>query len=129
MSQVDAGASALVRDLKDRGLLDETLIIWMGEFGRTPRINRNAGRDHYAKAWTTMLMGGGVKGGQAVGATDGQGRTVTKRPISVKDFMATVCRLLGIDYRKEVTTPHGRPIRIVDKVERLIEEVVSKPSS
>ena len=57
MSQVDAGASALVRDLKDRGLLDDTLIVWMGEFGRTPRINSNAGRDHYAKAWTTMLQG------------------------------------------------------------------------
>ncbi len=129
MSQVDAGASALVRDLEERGLLDETLIIRMGEFGRTPRINSNAGRDHYAKAWTTLLMGGGVKGGQAIGATDGQGREVKDRPISVKDFMATVCRLLGIDYRKEITAPNGRPIRIVDKGERVVDEVISKPSS
>ncbi|MCH8147302.1 MAG: DUF1501 domain-containing protein [Planctomycetes bacterium] len=129
MSQVDAGASALVRDLETRGLLEDTLIIWMGEFGRTPTINSNAGRDHYAKAWTTMLMGGGVKGGQVVGATDSQGREVKDRPITVKDFMATICQLLGIDYRKEVTTPNGRPIRIVDKGERVVEEVVSKPTS
>lgn len=126
MTQVDQGMSALVRDLHDRGRLNETLIIWMGEFGRTPQINRNGGRDHYAKAWSTMLIGGGVKGGQVVGATDGQGRDVIDRPISVKDFMATICRLLRIDYSKEVTTPNGRPIRIVDKGERVIEEVVSE---
>jgi uncharacterized protein (DUF1501 family) len=125
MVQVDLGLSALIRDLHDRGRLDDTLIIWMGEFGRTPQINRNGGRDHYAKAWSTMLVGGGVKGGQAVGATDSQGREVTQHPISVKDFMATVCRLLGIDYGREVTTPNGRPIRIVDKGEQVIQEVVS----
>ena len=70
-----------------------------------------------------------MKGGQAIGATDGQGREVKDRPISVKDFMATVCRLLGIDYRKEITAPNGRPIRIVDKGERVVDEVNSKPSS
>ena len=128
MTQVDLGMSALVHDLHERGRLDNTLILWMGEFGRTPRINRNAGRDHYAKAWTTLLMGGGVKGGQVVGATDAQGQEVTDRPISVMDFMATVCRLLEIDYGKEITSPNGRPIRIVDKEEKVIREVLPASS-
>lgn len=123
MSQVDQGASALVRDLADRELLDETLIIWMGEFGRTPRINRNGGRDHYAKAWSTLLLGGGIRGSQVIGRTDNQGREVTNRAISVADFMASVCHILGIDHQKEITTPNGRPIRIVDKNERLISEL------
>ena len=83
MTQVDQGASALIRDLIDRGLLDDTLIIWMGEFGRTPRINRNAGRDHYAKAWSTRMIGGGIRGGQTVGATDWAAREVIDRPVSV----------------------------------------------
>jgi len=121
MTQVDRGASALVRDLHDRGLLDDTLIVWMGEFGRTPRVNRNGGRDHYAQAWSTLLLGGGLRGGQAIGRTDHEGREVTDRPISVVDFMATICRILGIDYQKEITTPNGRPIRIVDKNERPID--------
>ncbi|MBI1311088.1 DUF1501 domain-containing protein [bacterium] len=124
MTQVDQGLSALLSDLHDRSLLDDTLIVWMGEFGRTPRINRNGGRDHYAKAWTTLLAGGGVKGGQTVGATDRQGQEVTDRPISVQDFMATVCRLLEIDYGKEVIAPNGRPIRIVDKDEQVIRELL-----
>ena len=124
MTQVDQGASALVRDLADRGLLDDTLIIWMGEFGRTPRINRNGGRDHYAKAWSTLLLGGGIRGGKVIGRTDNEGREVTDRPISVADFMATVCRILGIDYKKEITTPNGRPIRIVDKNEQAIDELL-----
>lgn len=123
MTQVDQGASALVRDLADLGLLDDTLIIWMGEFGRTPRINRNGGRDHYAKAWTTLLLGGGIHGGQTIGSTDREGREVIERPTSVADFMATVCRILGIDYTKEITTPNGRPIRIVDKNEQPIDTV------
>jgi uncharacterized protein (DUF1501 family) len=122
--QVDQGTSALIGDLHDRGLLDDTLIVWMGEFGRTPRINTYGGRDHYAKAWTTALFGGGIRGGQAIGSTDGQGMEVRDRPISAADFFATICRLLGIDYRKEVIA-NGRPIRIVDKDERLIEELLS----
>jgi hypothetical protein len=124
MSQVDAGMSALVRDLADRGLLDTTLVIWMGEFGRTPRINTTGGRDHYAKAWSTVLFGGGLRGGQTIGATDGQGATVTERPIPVVDFLATVCKILGIDYTREVVAPGGRPIRIVDHDERLIAELL-----
>jgi uncharacterized protein (DUF1501 family) len=125
MEQVDLGMSTLIGDLHERGLLSETLVVWMGEFGRTPRVNRDGGRDHYARAWSTLVAGGGIKGGQAIGATDAQGAAVTDRPISVMDFMATLCRILGIDYQKETTTPNGRPIRIVDKGERLIEELLS----
>jgi len=124
MTQVDMGASALVGDLRSRGLLDTTLIIWMGEFGRTPRLNQAGGRDHYAKAWTTLLIGGGIRGGRVVGSTDAQGAEVTERPISTNDFMATVCSLLGIDFRKQVMTPGGRPIRMVEKGEQLIHELI-----
>jgi hypothetical protein len=123
MSQVDAGMSALVRDLADRGLLDSTLVIWMGEFGRTPHVNTTGGRDHYSKAWSSVLFGGGIRAGQTIGATDAHGATVTDRPISAIDFMATVCKLLGIDYTQEVVASN-RPIRIVDKDEQLITDLL-----
>ena len=123
MTQVDAGLSALLRDLADRGLLDSTLIVWMGEFGRTPRLSNVGGRDHYHHAWTTALFGGGIKGGQVIGRTDKDGSTVAERPIAVTDFMATICKILGINYDKMVTTPGGRPVRIVNKGEKVIEEL------
>jgi hypothetical protein len=123
MTEVDLGMSALIGDLKQRGLLDSTLIIWMGEFGRTPHISKG-GRDHYARAWSTLLAGGGIKGGQTIGKTDRDGATVTERPISVVDFMATVCQILGIDYTKKNTTPSGRPIRLVDRGANPIKELL-----
>src|SRR5207247_7192191 len=83
MTQVDDGLSALVTDLKQRGLLDSTLVIWMGEFGRTPRINNKGGRDHWSRAWSSVLVGGGIKGGQAIGTTDKNGAEVTDHPISI----------------------------------------------
>jgi uncharacterized protein (DUF1501 family) len=124
--QVDPAMSALIADLKERGLLDSTLIIWMGEFGRTPKINSRGaqpGRDHYPRAWSTVLFGGGIKGGQVVSKTDKEGATVVERPVSTIDFMATVCKVLGIDYTKKNHTPIGRPIRIVDKGEEPIKEL------
>jgi hypothetical protein len=117
-SQVDPAMSALTRDLKDRGLLDSTLIIWMGEFGRTPRINSRGalpGRDHYPKAWSSVMIGGGIRGGQVIGKTDADAGTVTERPVNTLDFMATVCRILGIDHDKQNQANNGRPIRIVDR--------------
>ena len=125
MSQVDAGMSSLVGDLAERGLLESTLVIWMGEFGRSPQVNNNGGRDHYAKAWSSVLFGGGIPGGQTVGQTDAHGAEVKVRPIAAADFMATVCRILGIDYTKEILAPNGRPIRIVDKDEQLIKELLA----
>ncbi len=117
-AQVDPAMSALTRDLRDRGLLDNTLIIWMGEFGRTPRINQRGaqpGRDHYPRAWSSVMIGGGIRGGQVIGRTDAEAATVTDRPVGTFDFMATVCRALGIDYNKQNHAPNGRPIRIVDR--------------
>lgn len=125
--QVDPAMATLLRDLKERGLLDTTLVIWMGEFGRTPRINARGaqpGRDHYPRAWTSILAGGGVKGGQVVGKTDKEGATVLERPISAIDFLATVCTILGINYNKQNTTPNNRPVRIVDKGAKLIQQVL-----
>jgi hypothetical protein len=125
--QVDPAMAALVRDLKERGLLDSTLVVWMGEFGRTPKINTRGnkpGRDHYPRAWTSVLLGGGIKGGQAVGKTDKDGASVVERPITALDFLATVCKILGIDPEKQNPTPIGRPIRIVDKGHKVITEVL-----
>jgi uncharacterized protein (DUF1501 family) len=116
--QVDPAMSALVRDLQTRGLLDNTLVIWCGDFGRTPRINARGaqpGRDHYPRAWSSVMVGGGIRGGQVIGRTDAEAATVTDRPVGTFDYMATVCRALGIDYNKQNHAPNGRPIRIVDR--------------
>jgi hypothetical protein len=123
MPLVDAGMATLITDLKDRGLLDSTLVIWMGEFGRTPRVNNLGGRDHYARAWSTVLAGGGIKGGQVVGRTDREGAAVADRPVSVRDFMASVCRVLGIDPTRKVETPDGRPVQVVDKGANPVQEL------
>jgi len=125
--QVDPAISQLVLDLKDRGLLDSTLVVWMGDFGRTPKLDARGtkpGRDHYPKAWTSVMVGGGIKGGQVIGKTDKEGATVEERPISTLDFMATSCKILGIDYNKKNTTPNGRPITIVDKGANPIKELL-----
>jgi hypothetical protein len=126
-SQVDPALSALVRDLRERGRLDDTLVIWMGDFGRTPRINQRGpvpGRDHYPRAWSSVMVGGGIKGGQVIGKTDAEAATVTERPVNTLDFMATVCRVLGIDHEKQNHAPNGRPIRIVDRGATPINELL-----
>jgi hypothetical protein len=119
--QVDPGFATLLRDLKDHGLLDSTLVVWMGEFGRTPRINPNAGRDHWPKSFSVALAGGGVKGGQVIGATNADGTDVKDRPVGVPDLLQTVCHSLKIDSKKENTSPLGRPMKIVDGGERVKE--------
>ena len=123
---LDPAWAALMTDLKDRGLLDTTLIVWMGEFGRTPKINGDKGRDHFPNAWSTVLAGGGIKGGQVVGKTDKEGASVVERPITAIDFLATVCTILGIDHTRQNTTPSNRPIRIVDKGSKPITEVLTR---
>ena len=121
---LDPAWAALMSDLEVRGLLDSTLIVWMGEFGRTPTINPNQGRDHFATAWSTVLAGGGVKGGQAFGKTSEDGMEVADRPVSVSDFLATVCLALGVDPLKYNASNIGRPISIVDKAANPIQEVL-----
>jgi hypothetical protein len=126
--QVDPAMSSLIADLKERGMLDDTLVIWMGEFGRTPKINARGakpGRDHYPRAWSTVLAGGGIKGGQVIGKTDKEGATVVERPVNAIDFMATVCNILGINHNKQNTTPGNRPIRIVDKGSKPVTELLA----
>jgi Protein of unknown function (DUF1501) len=123
--QVDVAWSALMQDLAERGLLATTCVAWMGEFGRTPKINSGNGRDHYPNAWATVLAGGGIKGGQAIGKTSLDGQEVVERPVSVPDLLATVCRALGVDPMKQNLSNVGRPIRIVDKSARPIEEILA----
>jgi hypothetical protein len=123
---LDPAWATLMIDLKDRGLFDSTLIVWMGEFGRTPRINPQGGRDHWANAWTTVLAGGGIRGGQAHGRTSADGTTVeSERPTSVPDFIATIARALGIDGTRQNLSNVGRPIRLVEPSGRAIAEVLS----
>src|SRR5262249_4035129 len=117
--QLDPAMGTLIKDLKDRGLLDTTLVIWMGEFGRSP----GRGTNHYARAWSTVLAGGGIKTGQVVGKTDARGGTVEGTPIRVVDLMATICKALGIDYNKQILSKGGRPHRIVDKGANVVQEL------
>jgi uncharacterized protein (DUF1501 family) len=122
---LDPAWGTLMEDLKARGLLEDTLIVWMGEFGRTPKINPNKGRDHFASAWSTVLAGGGINGGQAFGKTSADGTTVEERPVAVSDLMATICLALGIDPMKQNASNVGRPIRIADPGAKPIKEVLS----
>jgi uncharacterized protein (DUF1501 family) len=121
---LDPGWSMLMSDLQARGLLETTTIVWMGEFGRTPRINQGKGRDHFPNAWAAVLAGGGIKGGQAYGKTSRDAMTVDGAPTSVPDFLATLCRALGIDHLKTNNSNVGRPIRIVDKSAKVIAPLV-----
>ena len=123
-STLDSGWATLLEDLGRRGLLESTLVIWMGEFGRTPKINPNRGRDHFPNAWSTVLAGGGVQGGQAVGRTAADGTEVADRPITTGDLLATVCGALGIDGQKQNVSNVGRPIRLVDPRATVVEGVL-----
>jgi hypothetical protein len=114
LNELDPAFSSLIRDLKDSGLLDSTLVIWMGEFGRTPRINSNAGRDHWPQNWCAVVAGGGIRGGQVIGSTDSKGYGIQDGAVMVPDLYATLCSCLGVDATKYNSSPLGRPIRIVD---------------
>src|SRR5262249_14633412 len=111
---LDPAWGTLMQDLSDRGLLDSTLIVWMGEFGRTPRINGNNGRDHWANSWSAVLAGGGIKGGTVYGKTSADGMSVAENPVKTQDFMATIGEALGLDITKQNQSNVGRPIRFVD---------------
>jgi hypothetical protein len=121
---LDPAWAALMTDLKERGMLDSTLIVWMGEFGRTPKINGQKGRDHFPNAWSTVLAGGGIKGGQAVGKTDKGGEAVIERPVGVSDLLATIASAVGIDPTRQNQSNVGRPIRIADPGAKVIKEIL-----
>jgi hypothetical protein len=124
LPMLDQAMSALVEDLEQRELLKDTVVIWMGEFGRTPTINANAGRDHWARCWSVVVGGGNIQGGLAVGATDNEGRQVVTEPYSAEDLMATVCRGLGISLETTYQSKNGRPMKIANGG-KLIRELVT----
>ncbi len=121
---LDPAWATLMKELDERGLLDNTLIVWMGEFGRTPAINSAGGRDHFPQAYSSVLAGGGIRGGQVIGRTSADGMTVEDHPVSVPDLLATVCTAIGVDPMQQNDSNLGRPIRIVDPVAKPISEVL-----
>jgi hypothetical protein len=121
---LDKAWSQLMRDLKSRGLLETTTILWMGEFGRTPRLEGN-GRNHFPAAWSTVLAGGGIKGGQVIGRTTADGMSVADRPVGSSDLLATLCAALGVDPHKQNIADNDRPIRIVDLAGKPVKEALA----
>lgn len=112
LPQLDTAFSALLTDLSDRGMLEETMVVWMGEFGRTPKVNMTGGRDHWPKVMSVVMAGGGLKGGVAVGSSNARAEEPADRPIKPEDIAFTMFEGLGIDPGKIYHTPTGRPIRI-----------------
>jgi hypothetical protein len=123
-AEADPGFATLVTDLAERGMLEHTLVVWMGEFGRTPKIKKDGGRDHYATGWIVALAGGGVNPGIVLGATDADGVKVTERPVSVQDLLVTFCDVLGLDPEHEYTTPEGQPLKLVKEGGKRIDELL-----
>src|SRR5262249_29921072 len=122
---VDPAWAALMSDLKDRGLLDTTLIVWMGEFGRTPKFGRPDGRDHWPNTFSAVLAGGGIKGGQVIGATSEDGASIKQRPVSLPRLRPPVCKPRGIDHEKHTLPTVGRPIRIVAPGTHPVQEALA----
>lgn len=113
---LDQTLSVLLEDLSERGLLESTLVIVMGEFGRTPHVNATQGRDHYPDCWSMLLAGGGIQGGQVVGASDDRGAQVAERMVTIGDLLATIYKSLGIDWTKTYIDPSGRPLYIANSI-------------
>ena len=124
LPELDKAMSALTEDLEQRGLLEDTAIIWMGEFSRTPRINGNAGRDHWARSWSVVVGGAGMNGGIAVGATNSDGTRVDTDPYTSQDVMSSVCKALGISLQTTFTSKSGRPMKIANSG-KVIKELFS----
>jgi uncharacterized protein (DUF1501 family) len=114
LPELDKAFSALIEDLDGRGLLASTVVLCMGEFGRTPRVNGEAGRDHFARAWSVVLGGAAIEGGRAIGKTNDDGTSVESDPYSSEDLMATVCQALGISLQTTYQTKSGRPMKIAN---------------
>jgi hypothetical protein len=121
---LDLALAALVEDLVERGLFDETLVVVMGEFGRTPKLNTAGGRDHWPRAFSVLLAGGGVPGGQVLGASDATGESPASHPVTPADLAATIYTLLGIDPGAKLQTADGRPVEI-NRDGRVIKELLA----
>jgi hypothetical protein len=121
LPELDAGLSALIDDMSERGLLTDTLLLALGEFGRTPKINKDVGRDHWGPAASLLFAGAGVRGGQVIGQTDKQGAYVTRRPIAPADVAWTVYEAVGVDPTRHLQAADGRPVEILDKGEVIKE--------
>lgn len=121
---VDQGTAALVKDLKDRGMLEDTLVIWGGEFGRTP-MAQGSGRDHHIKGFSTWMAGGGIQGGIRYGATDELGYAAVDKPVHVNDLHATMLRLFGINHEKLTYRFQGRDFRLTDVAGRVVDEILA----
>lgn len=119
----DQGYTALIEDLFQRGMLDDTLVTCLAEFGRTPKINPAGGRDHWPNCWTVNFAGGGVKGGEVVGKSDDIGGYPTERPVAPKEIVATIYEALGVDLHTELPGPQGRPFPVVDFGTQAIKEL------
>ncbi len=118
---MDPALAALIEDLAQSGLLTKTLIVTLSEFGRTPKVNMTAGRDHHPNVFSCLFAGGGVKGGQVIGSSDADGFGPKDRPVKVQDIHGSICHALGIDPDKEVMTPLQRPMKLVDKGKKVAE--------
>ena len=114
LDMVDPAFAMLLKDLSERDLLEKTIVLWLGEFGRTPRINENDGRDHHTNGWSAVVAGGGTRGGQIVGGTNEDGSEVVSGAVGVPDLFASLCFALGIDGNEENYSRSGRPIRVVN---------------
>jgi uncharacterized protein (DUF1501 family) len=123
--EIDGPIAALLKDLRQRGLLDDTLVVWGGEFGRTPVSENGDGRDHNHYGFTMWLAGGGVKGGMVHGATDEFGFKAVENTVSVHDLHATVLHLLGLDHERLTYRYSGRDFRLTDVHGRVVEEILA----
>lgn len=123
---LDPAWSTLMSDLKQRGMLDDTLVVWMGEFGRTPQINGNSGRDHWPNSWSTVLGGAGIQGGQAVGKTSDDGVAIEDRPVTVPALISTICEALELDPTSTNPSNVGRPIPLADHDAESIVELLGE---
>ncbi len=123
--QTDQAIAALLTDLKRTGLLDETLVIWGGEFGRTPTSEGQKGRDHNAKGFSMWLAGGGVKGGMVHGSTDDFGYAAAEKPVHVHDLHATILHCMGIDHEKLTFRYSGRDFRLTDVSGVVVKDILA----
>ncbi len=112
--RLDKGMGGLVKDLVDRGMWKNTVVVWMGEFGRTPRINQGAGRDHWGRCWSVVLGGGAIKGGQVYGSTNADGTDIQDNKVTVGDLFATLYKGLGLDPATRIRDNLGRPGPLAD---------------